>query len=131
MKPSNYSEPVQLIAFVLQKGAEWNPDVLSALEGVWGPIRHKGKLFSFDRTSYYEPEMGTELYLNTYLAGDDGYRIYQADKNGYILPGMKEETKSAENGSNVYTTLDQDIQEALECLESAHGPFPIVYPQLP
>lgn len=62
MKPSNYSEPVQLIAFVLQKGAEWNPDVLSALEGVWGPIRHKGKLFSFDRTSYYEPEMGTELY---------------------------------------------------------------------
>ena len=52
-------------------------------------------------------KMGTELYLDTYLRGDDGYRIYQADKNGYILPGMKEETKSAENGNNIYTTLDK------------------------
>ena len=62
MKPSNFSEPVQLIAFVLQHGAEWDPAVLSRLEGEWGPIRYKGKLFAFDKTSYYEPEMGTELY---------------------------------------------------------------------
>ena len=67
-----------------------------------------------DETGSTIGRMGTELYLDTYLKGDDGYRIYQADKNGYILPGMKEETKSAENGNNVYTTLDQEIQEALE-----------------
>ena len=67
-----------------------------------------------DETGSTIGRMGTELYLDTYLRGDDGYRIYQADKNGYILPGMKEETKSAENGNNVYTTLDQEIQEALE-----------------
>lgn len=59
-------------------------------------------------------KMGTELYLNDYLMGTDGYRIYQADKNGYILPGMREETQAAVNGCDVYTTLDQDIQEALE-----------------
>ena len=45
MKPSNYSEPAQLIAFVLQKGAEWDPPVIAMLESAWGPIRYKGKLF--------------------------------------------------------------------------------------
>ncbi len=59
-------------------------------------------------------KMGTELYLDSYLRGTDGYRIYQADKNGFILPGMKEEVRAAENGNTIYTTLDQDIQEALE-----------------
>ena len=62
MKPSNYSEPVQLIAFVLQKGGEWNPSVLDLLERSWGKIRYKGKLFAFDKTDYYEPEMGADLY---------------------------------------------------------------------
>ncbi len=59
-------------------------------------------------------KMGAELYLNSYLTGTDGYRTYQADKNGYILPGMKEETKAAVNGNNVYTTLNVAIQQALE-----------------
>ncbi len=59
-------------------------------------------------------KMGTELYLNTYLSGTDGERTYQADRNGHILPGMKELTISAVNGYDVYTTIDQEIQEALE-----------------
>ena len=62
MKPSNFSEPVQLIAFVLQRGGEWDPAVPATLGGEWGPIRYKGKLFAFDKTSYYEPEMGAGLY---------------------------------------------------------------------
>lgn len=62
MKASQYSEQVQLIAFVLQKGESWNPEVVEALEKTWGPIRHRGKLFAFDRTGYYEPEMGKDLY---------------------------------------------------------------------
>ena len=37
-------------------------------------------------------KMGLELYLNSYLAGTDGYRSYQVDKNGYTLPGMPETT---------------------------------------
>lgn len=62
MKASQFSEQAQLIAFVLQKGAEWNPEVIDALERTWGKILHKGKLFAFDKTPYYEPEMGDGLY---------------------------------------------------------------------
>ncbi|WP_407442562.1 DUF4416 family protein [Fibrobacter sp.] len=62
MKPANFSEPAQLIAFVLQKGAEWNPDVVNLLENTWGKLRYMGKLFAFDQTNYYTPEMGEGLY---------------------------------------------------------------------
>lgn len=59
-------------------------------------------------------KMGVELYLEDYLKGNDGFRAYQADKNGYILPGMKEEVVSPVNGANVYLTLDKELQETLE-----------------
>ncbi|MFR0978145.1 MAG: peptidoglycan D,D-transpeptidase FtsI family protein [Holdemania filiformis] len=58
--------------------------------------------------------MGIEQYMNAALSGEDGYKRYQADKNGNILPGMKMEEKSAVNGNDVILTLDQGIQEALE-----------------
>lgn len=57
-----FCEPVQLIAFVLQRGPEWDAVLLQKLEETWGAIRHKGKLFPFDKTDYYEPEMGSGLY---------------------------------------------------------------------
>lgn len=59
-------------------------------------------------------QMGLELYLNSYLSGKDGKRVYQVDKNGYVLPGMREETISSVNGNDVYLTLDAGIQQALE-----------------
>ena len=62
MKSSQFSENAQLLAFVLQPGAEWLPEVINALERTWGKIRHKGKLFAFDKTPYYTPEMGEGLY---------------------------------------------------------------------
>jgi len=61
MKASQFSENAQLIAFVLQQGEQWRPEVLEALEKTWGKLRHKGKLFAFDRTPYYAPEMGEGL----------------------------------------------------------------------
>ncbi len=67
-----------------------------------------------DETGSTVGKMGLELYLDDYLSGTDGYHIYQTDKDGHVLPGMKEETQSAVNGYNVYLTLDQEIQEALE-----------------
>ena len=51
-----------------------------------------------DETGSTIGKMGTELYLDSYLRGKDGYRIYQADKDGHILPGMKEDSVSANNG---------------------------------
>ena len=58
-------------------------------------------------------KMGLEEYLNSELSGKDGYHIHQQDKNGFILEGMYEETLEAENGYDVYTTLDTSIQDAL------------------
>lgn len=58
--------------------------------------------------------MGIELLLEDQLHGTDGYRTYQSDKNGFILPGMKVEEQSAVNGHNVTLTLERQVQEALE-----------------
>ena len=59
-------------------------------------------------------QMGLELYLNSYLSGTNGTRTYQTDKDGYRLPGMKDEVVSAVNGDDVYLTLDTSIQQTLE-----------------
>lgn len=59
-------------------------------------------------------KMGLEQILNSYLAGENGSRTYQADKQGHILPGMRETVVSEKNGYNVTLTLDQNIQTSLE-----------------
>ena len=59
-------------------------------------------------------KMGLEYYLNDELSGIDGKHIYQQDKYGYILNGMKEEIYPATNGYDVYTTIDTSIQQALQ-----------------
>ncbi|MBR3167616.1 MAG: penicillin-binding protein [Erysipelotrichaceae bacterium] len=59
-------------------------------------------------------KMGLEIYLDEELAGENGMHIYQADKNGYILPGMYEETIPAKNGASVYLTLNSSVNEALQ-----------------
>jgi len=59
-------------------------------------------------------KMGLEKYLNEELSGIDGAHIYQQDKNGYVLPGMYEETIAAKNGCDVYLTIDNSIQQAME-----------------
>ena len=66
-----------------------------------------------DDTGKLVGKMGVESYLNSELSGIDGTHIYQQDKNGYILTGMYEETVEAENGYDVYTTIDASIQDAL------------------
>ena len=67
-----------------------------------------------DDDGHYVGQMGIEQVLDSYLAGEDGSRTYQADADGYVLPGMKEEVTSATNGNNVTLTIDSDIQEQLE-----------------
>ncbi len=67
-----------------------------------------------DETGSTVGQMGLELYLDSYLSGKDGSHSYQVDKNGYILPGMKETIVSAQNGYNVTLTLDPGIQSTLE-----------------
>ena len=72
-----------------------------------------------DNEGKLQGKLGVELYLNDELSGSDGYHSYQQDKNGYILPGMYDETVNAIDGYDVYLTLDVSIQEALNtCLQS-------------
>lgn len=59
-------------------------------------------------------KMGIELIYDEILSGTDGYRTYQADKNGFVLPGMKVTEVSSINGNDVTLTLDKEIQESLE-----------------
>lgn len=59
-------------------------------------------------------KMGLELYLDSYLTGQNGSKTYQVDKDGYVLPGMKETSVSAVNGDDVYLTIDSGIQQSLE-----------------
>ena len=72
-----------------------------------------------DNTGKLIGKLGIEAYLNDELSGTDGYRSYQQDKNGYVLPGMFDETVEAIDGYDVYLTLDVPIQEALNtCLQT-------------
>ena len=60
--PHQFSENAALIAFVLLPSPEWPAEILSKLTSVFGNIRHLGKLFPFDKTDYYTPEMGSGLF---------------------------------------------------------------------
>ncbi len=70
--------------------------------------------FAQDENGTLVGRMGVELYLNDELSGVNGYRVYQADENGYILEGMTEEVVDAKDGYDVYLTIDNVIQEALQ-----------------
>ncbi|MBO5095302.1 MAG: penicillin-binding protein [Bacilli bacterium] len=59
-------------------------------------------------------ELGIESKYEETLRGANGYLSYQADRYGYKIPDTKEDKKEAENGSNIYLTLDSNIQRILE-----------------
>lgn len=59
-------------------------------------------------------QMGLEATLNDYLTGKDGEIFYQQDVNGLVLPGTSYTKKYAENGNNVYLTLDRNVQLTLQ-----------------
>lgn len=57
---------------------------------------------------------GIELAYNDYLTGENGYVEYQTNKDGIKLPGTQIINQSAENGNDIYLTLDSNIQSYLE-----------------
>ena len=58
--------------------------------------------------------MGIEQYFNKQLSGKDGYRKALVDASQYQLPNSQHLYKSAENGDNIYLTLDSQLQTYLE-----------------
>lgn len=59
-------------------------------------------------------ELGIEKYFNDELTGRDGYTIYQKDRKGYKIPGTQEITEDSIDGSDVYLTIDNNVQFFVE-----------------
>lgn len=59
-------------------------------------------------------EMGIEKQYNDILSGTDGYVTYQKDRNGYKISGTDEIRVEAEDGDDVYLTVDSNIQLFVE-----------------
>ena len=59
-------------------------------------------------------ELGIESKYDDILKGSDGYLKYQQDAKGYQIPETKEERIDAKDGSNIYLTIDSNIQRFLE-----------------
>ncbi|MBQ4061133.1 MAG: hypothetical protein IJD46_03815 [Bacilli bacterium] len=55
-------------------------------------------------------EMGIEKKYNDILKGTDGFTEYQKDAYGYQMPNVPSNTVNPEPGSNIYLTIDNNIQ---------------------
>lgn len=67
-----------------------------------------------DGTYNYVGKMGIEQSLNKELTGKDGEINYESDLWGYLLPNGEQKVTPAENGNDVYLTIDKKIQTFLE-----------------
>lgn len=61
-----------------------------------------------------EGKLGLELSLNEFLKGKDGRVVYQQTKNGSKLPGTTTVYEEAEDGDDVYLTIDSGLQATVE-----------------
>lgn len=59
-------------------------------------------------------EMGLEAIYNDTLAGKNGYKVYQKDAKGYILPNGMLKQQDAVNGQDIYLTLNSSLQRDLD-----------------
>ncbi|MDD3341529.1 MAG: penicillin-binding protein [Bacilli bacterium] len=66
------------------------------------------------KTTDITGELGIELKYNDLLKGKDGYLEFQKDRFGYKIPDTKEKRVDAEDGNDVYLTLDSNIQRFVE-----------------
>ena len=59
-------------------------------------------------------ELGIEGLYNNELNGEDGKIIQQQDRYGYRIPDTPETNIPAENGNDIYLTIDANIQRFVE-----------------
>lgn len=67
-----------------------------------------------DENGNTEGELGVEKRFNEVLEGEDGYTIYQKDRNGYKIAGTSEITEKEVNGQNIHLTIDSNVQFFVE-----------------
>lgn len=59
-------------------------------------------------------EMGIEAKYNENLTGKDGSITYQKDLSGYKIPDTPETLIPAQNGNDIYLTIDSNVQRFVE-----------------
>ena len=59
-------------------------------------------------------EMGVEEAFNNELTGTEGYITYEKDRYGYKIANGREYKEDAEDGNDVYLTIDNNIQLFIE-----------------
>lgn len=59
-------------------------------------------------------ELGIEVKFDEILKGVNGYISYQQDRYGYKIPDTPEENVPATDGSDIYLTIDANIQRIIE-----------------
>lgn len=69
-----------------------------------------------DGVESLQGRLGLEAVYDDVLSGKDGEIIFQKDNYQNPLPGTVAETIPAENGQDIYTTLDSRLQSYLETL---------------
>ena len=67
-----------------------------------------------DETYKTVGQMGIEKTFNKELTGKNGKVNFESDVWGYILPDNKQKVTPAQNGNDVYLTIDKKIQTFLE-----------------
>ncbi len=77
-------------------------------------VGYADKIEQKDETFKSVGKMGIEQEYNDELTGKNGTINYESDLWGYILPDGKEKITAAQNGHDVYLTIDQKIQTFLE-----------------
>ena len=55
-------------------------------------------------------QLGIEEYYNDNLSGHSGYVTYEHDRNGYKIANGREYKEDADDGENIYLTIDNNIQ---------------------
>ena len=55
-------------------------------------------------------QLGIEEYYNDNLTGRSGYITYEKDRNGYKIANGREYIEEADDGDNIYLTIDSNIQ---------------------
>lgn len=121
-RPHQFSENAALLAFVLLQGNEWPPELLAALRETFGEIRHLGKLFPFDKTSYYEPEMGKGLYRGV-ISFERTVEPQEIGREKELSNALEQKISGKENGRSVnidigYMDLDKVVLPSYK-----RGPF--------
>ncbi len=67
-----------------------------------------------DGNKWQVGEMRIEEYFDSQLKGKAGYRTYEKDKYGYKIANGREYIKAADDGNDIYLTVDDNIQLFIE-----------------